>query len=102
MSTETISLTTFEGFYMKDGPSPRTGRIMLFHAKKAIKFPDGNSLLRANRESYSYPVSGWTWFDSLSDACNSYSLDIEKYEEDIYGPYYTLITGKGLDNEIIV
>ena len=102
MSTETISPSTFEGFYMKDGPSARTGRIMLFHAKKAIKFPDGNSLLRANYESYSYPVSGWTWFDSLSDACNSYGLDIENYEEDIYGPYYTLLTGKEPGEEIIV
>ena len=57
MSTETISPSTFEGFYMKDGPSTRTGRIMLFHGKKMVKFPDGNSLLRANHESYSSPGS---------------------------------------------
>jgi len=102
MSTETISPSTFEGFYMKDGPSTRTGRIMLFHGKKMVKFPDGNSLLRANHESYSYPVSGWTWFDSLSDACNDYGLDIEKYEEEIYGPYYTFLTGKEPGEEIMV
>jgi len=94
MSTENIILSTFEGFYMKEGPSARTGRIMLFHAKKVVKFPDGNSLLRANHETYNYPVSGWTWFDSLSDCCNNFSLNIEDYELDIYGPYYEAITGK--------
>jgi hypothetical protein len=94
MSTETVSPSTFDGFYMKDGPSTRTGRIMLFYGKNIVKFPDGNSLLRNNHKSYTYPVSGWTWFDSLSDCCNSFSIDIENYEQQIYGPYYTLITGK--------
>ena len=100
MSTETISMSTFEGFYMKDGPSTRTGRIMLFHGKKMVRFPDGNTLLREQRETYNYPVSGWTWFDSLSDCCNSFGLDIENYEEEIYGPYYKLITGKDIQDLI--
>ena len=47
-------------------------------------------------------MSGWTWFDSLSEACNEYGLDIEKYEEEIYGPYYTILTGKEPGEEIIV
>ena len=51
MSTETISPSTFEGFYMKEGPSARTGRTMLFHAKKLVQFPDGNTLIRANSSS---------------------------------------------------
>jgi hypothetical protein len=102
MSTETISMSTFEGFYMKDGPSHRTGRIMLFHGKKMVRFPDGNTLLREEHETYNYPISGWTWFDSLSDCCNSFGLDIEDYEEEIYGPYYTLITGKVVGEDNIV
>ena len=102
MSTETVSPSTFDGFYMKDGPSARTGRIMLFYGKNIVKFPDGNSLLRSNHESYSYPVSGWTWFNSLSDCCNSFSIDIENYEEQIYGPYYTAITGKTIEEDNII
>ena len=102
MSTETISMSTFEGFYMKEGPSPRTGRVMLFHGKKMVRFPDGNTLLREQHETYNYPISGWTWFDSLSDCCNSFGLDIENYEEEIYGPYYTLITGKEVGEDNIV
>lgn len=94
MSTETISPSTFEGFYMKEGPSARTGRTMLFHAKKLVQFPDGNTLIRANSSSYTYPVSGWTWFNNLQECCDSFGLDIELFELDIYGPYFTAITGK--------
>tara|TARA_R110002072_G_scaffold209770_4_gene367410 strand:- start:1838 stop:2146 length:309 start_codon:yes stop_codon:yes gene_type:complete len=94
MSTETLCPSTFEGFYMKEGPSARTGRTMLFFGKKKVLFPDGNTLLRANSGSYTYPVSGWTWFNSLEEACDNWSLDIELYELEFYGPYYELITGK--------
>lgn len=73
--------------------SDRTGRTMLFHAKKKVMFPDGNTLLRANSASYTYPVSGWTWFDSLDDCCSSFGLDIEEYELDIYGPFYEDVKG---------
>jgi len=92
MTTETISPSTYEGFYMYE-TSERTGRVMLFHAKKQILFPDGNTLLRANSGSYTYPVSGWTWFDSLNDCCTSFGLNIEDHELDIYGPYYEAVKG---------
>ena len=94
MSTETLCPSTFEGFYKKEGPSPRTGRTMLFYGKKEVIFPGGSTLTRANSGTSSYPVSGWTWFNSLEECCDSYGIDIEKYELDIYGPYYELITGK--------
>ena len=94
MSTETLCLTTFEGFYKKEGPSERTGRIMLFYGKKEVIFPDGNTLVRANTATYSFPISGWYWFNSLQECCDSFSINIENYELDIYGPYYKLLTGK--------
>lgn len=94
MSTETLCLSTFEGFYKKEGPSPRTGRTMLFYGKREVIFPGGSTLTRANSGTYTYPVSGWTWFESLEECCTSFELDIENYELDIYGPYYQLITGK--------
>jgi len=33
MSTQTLNPSTFEGFYMKEGPSLRTGRKSLFMVK---------------------------------------------------------------------
>jgi len=38
------------------------------YAPNAVNFPDGTSLIKEQKETYKYPVNGWTWFDSIEDA----------------------------------
>ena len=97
MSTETLCPSTFEGFYKKEGPSPRTGRTMLFYGKKEVIFPGGSTLTRANSGTYSYPVSGWYWFNSLEEACETLDCNLEYWEYELYGPHYEAIKGKPED-----
>lgn len=39
------------------------------------------SLVKEDKDSYSYPQDGWNWFNSLKDACDFYNLDVNKYKE---------------------
>lgn len=47
------------GFYKLDGA--------LLYASNAVYGPD-YVLIREDRAEYTYPVHGWYWFDSQSDA----------------------------------
>lgn len=61
-----------EGFYkLEDGE--------LLYAPNFVSGP-GFELLAELRENYSYPVEGWTWFDSLEGACDKYVIDIKEYQ----------------------
>ncbi len=47
-----------QGFYNEE----------FFYAPNSVNFPDGTSLVKEKQETYTYPVNGWTWFDSIEDA----------------------------------
>lgn len=59
------------GFYKQNGEQ-------LTCAPTAVRGPDFE-LIKAEKDTYSYPVDGWTWFDTLKDACLSFGLDFDKF-----------------------
>jgi len=54
---ETITPHT-DGFYDTD----------FNYAPNAVLFPDGTSIKKEDKTTYTYPVNDWTWFDSIEDA----------------------------------
>lgn len=60
-----------EGFYKLDGT--------LLYAVNYVKNKD-YELLREQKDSYSYPVHGWYWCDTLEEACALFGLNISDYE----------------------
>lgn len=36
------------------------------------------------KDTYDYPVDGWTYFDTLDGACESFGIDPEKFREDLF------------------
>ena len=54
---ETITPNT-DGFYNEE----------FLYAPNSVFFPDGTSVVKENKLTYTYPVNGWTWFDSIEDA----------------------------------
>lgn len=61
-----------DGFYKYDGE--------LFYAYYFVKGPDID-LTRENKDTYTYPIKGWSWFDSLQDACTFYGLNPDNYNK---------------------
>ena len=59
-----------EGFYKMDSE-------LLY----APNFVEGSELClyKQNKDSYTYPVQGWYWFDTIEQACAQFSLDINDY-----------------------
>ena len=45
----------------------------LMHAPNYVIAPDF-AIYRDQREAYTYPVHGWTWFDSEAEARAAYNL----------------------------
>lgn len=39
-----------------------------------------------NKDTYTYPVQGWYWFDTLDQACEFFQLDITKYQDETNMP----------------
>jgi len=37
------------------------------------------------KDTYDYPVDGWTYFDTLDGACESFGVDPEEFREDLFG-----------------
>lgn len=58
------------GFYKQNGEQ-------LICAPTAVHAPDF-TLIKAEKDTYSYPVDGWTWFDNLKDSCSAFGLDFDK------------------------
>ena len=56
---------TTSGFYKSD----------LTYASNWVIAP-GFELLRSAKDSYTYPVEGWYWFDSLEQACGYFGVPI--------------------------
>jgi len=55
-------MNTDSGFYKLDPESNE-----LLYGPNAIYGP-GFTLLKENYDEYTYPVDGWTWFDSENEA----------------------------------
>ena len=36
------------------------------------------------KDTYDYPVDGWTYFDTLVGACESFGVDPEEFREDLF------------------
>ena len=36
------------------------------------------------KDTYDYPVDGWTYFDTLNEACESFGVDPEEFREDLF------------------
>lgn len=37
------------------------------------------SLYREQKDTYTYPVGGWYWFDSIQEACTFFNLSIPQW-----------------------
>jgi hypothetical protein len=61
-------MTTTAGFYrFLDGE--------LRCAPTAVYLPNGGPLLASEKDSYTYPYQGWSWFDSLAAAEAHYEIN---------------------------
>jgi hypothetical protein len=56
---------TTSGFYLSD----------LTYAPNWVLAP-GYELLRSAKDSYTYPVQGWYWFNSLGEACEFFGVPV--------------------------
>lgn len=41
------------------------------------------SLVRANKDTYTYPVEGWYWFDSAEEAATAFGVSVEDINLDL-------------------
>lgn len=39
-------------------------------------------LFVSEKDTYTYPVDGWYWFDTLEEACNHFGVDIKIYQQE--------------------
>lgn len=62
-----------EGFYKLDGES-------LLYAPTFVCAP-GYELRAEMKDNYTYPVDGWKWFNSVSEACVFFNIDEPKTTE---------------------
>ncbi len=60
-----------EGFYKNDNGS-------LLYAPNFVSGP-GFTILATNNTEYEYPVNGWHWFNSLTEACTFFNLNETDY-----------------------
>lgn len=59
-----------KGFYKFDD--------MLLYAENFVINKD-YELFANQKETYSYPVDGWYWFNTLHEACSQFNLNIDDY-----------------------
>ena len=64
------------GFYKREGEAT-----ILFYAPNSVYMPSGISLLKDNKNTYQYPVEGWSWFEAIEDAYSFHNLEIPKEVE---------------------
>ena len=62
------------GFYKLDGT--------LLYGPKAVHNAN-YQLHSADHASYTYPVDGWHWFNTLEEACGFFEIDVEEYSQPI-------------------
>lgn len=44
------------------------------YAPNLVMFPDGTSITKEKKNTYTYPINGWVWYDSIEDAYGSQGL----------------------------
>jgi hypothetical protein len=59
------------GFYKTDNNNK------LIFAPNSVRAPDYD-LLRKDKDSYTYPIHGWHWFDTRDDAKNFFGITEEE------------------------
>ena len=57
-----------QGFY-------KTEDSMLHHAPNFIVFPDGTEMYTIHKDSYTYPVNDWYYFDSEEEAKTFFGIE---------------------------
>lgn len=81
MDTITLIMEEEKGFYKLEEGARRD--ILLFATHLESKeFTLDVSL----KDTYTYPVDGWKYFDSLAEACVDYSLNEEEWREILFPP----------------
>lgn len=60
------------GFYKFNGT--------LMYAANWVRSPDYQLHIN-DRTTYSYPVDGWYWFDTLEEACIHFGINIENVQD---------------------
>jgi YHS domain-containing protein len=68
-----------EGFYKLEVGAKRS--VMLFATHLENK---GYTLDISLKNTYDYPVDGWTYFDTSNEACESFGVDPEEFREDLF------------------
>ena len=59
-------MTDTSGFYKADGSTLLYGQNFIVSSQR--------SLLRENKDSYTYPIDGWMWFDSEEAAREHFNI----------------------------
>ena len=66
------------GIYVKDSVASDSTRFNVVFAENGIS-SNGWEIRRELKDSYSYPVHGWTWFENENDALVEFKL--KKYQK---------------------
>ena len=66
------------GIYVKDSVASDSTRFNVVFAENGIS-SNGWEIRRELKDSYSYPVYGWTWFENENDALVEFKL--KKYQK---------------------
>lgn len=68
-----------KGFYKLEAGAKRP--ILLF----ATRLESANFTLDVSlKDTYTYPVDGWRYFDTLSDACSHYEVSEDDWREEFF------------------
>ena len=68
-----------EGFYKLEVGQKRS--VLLF----ATRLESANFTLHVSlKDTYTYPVDGWRYFDTLSDACSHYEVSEDDWREILF------------------
>jgi len=68
-----------EGFYKLEVGAKRPVLLFATHLESQEW-----SLTLENKDDYTYPVDGWRYFDTLSNACSHYDIDEEDWREEFF------------------
>lgn len=47
----------------------------LLHAPNFVIFPDGTELYTTNKDTYTYPINDWYYFDTEEEAKSFYGIE---------------------------
>jgi len=68
-----------KGFYKLEAGAKRSILLFATHLESQEW-----SLTLEKKDDYTYPVDGWRYFDTISNACSHYSLNEEEWREEFF------------------